>query len=624
MLILFTTNGLAQIGLKPLQSNPTIQSYLKENPNYTWNAPDKLYKTSFRDTLDLPFFEDFTTTLIYPDSSKWQDNFVFVNRDMADRPPSYGVATFDFLNDEGLPYTSIEKEQLEYGDTLTSQFINLDNKGGNPYELSDSIYLSFFYQPRGKGDLITTNDSFKLLFKDNNGNWAQMWAINGGTDYGFKQVRVAINKQQFLHETFQFQFVNFTHRWGNNNHWHLDNVYIDKNRSGDSTFYRDIAIQSKPTSLLKDFASMPYDHFMAETSQAASDVYFDIFNLYRDTANSRVRLKSLYGTTLLKETQFDADNWNVAPMDFAKRSIPGYSFSGLADTSYPLAIDRNIYVVNSGVGDDNLFQGNNHMHVQQVFTRHYAYDDGTAESGFGFNDLRADEGYIVVEFDLKKADTLRAVDFLITYNTQDNERQRFDFQIYGDIAYNGGTDELLYEKTFLVREILDGQSNRGFYTIALDSAIALPQGKFYIGWKQEREYNLTVGFDKNNGYIVDAGRTNKFIYFNIGTGWIQNDNSDLTGAPMIRPIVGSKDPFTVSTPRVPELSSYQLYPNPTYDYVNLPENTRSVMVMDMAGRKMSYSITNNTLDVMHLPSGVYSIIIETEENHLISEKLIKL
>ncbi len=625
LLLLLTHNTFAQIGLKPLQSNPTIQSYLKENPNYEWNRPNKLHKTSFRDTIDLPFFEDFTTTLIYPDSSKWQDNHVFINRDMAEHPPSYGVATFDFLNEEGLPYTSIEKEQLDYGDTLTSQFINLDNKGGQPYALSDSIYLSFFYQPRGRGDLITTNDSFKLLFKDKDDNWAQMWAVNGSTDYEFKQIRIAIDKEQFLHETFQFMFVNFTHRWGNNNQWHLDHIYIDKNRSYNDRYYRDLAIQSRPTSLLKDYAAMPYDHFLADVSQAANAVRFYVSNLDFDTANAEVALYARYKDVKLDSTDFSSNAGNIDSMDYALRSIPGYSFDALPDTSYPVIIDRSIYTqISGGIPDPVLFRNNNQMHVQQVFPRYYAYDDGTAESGFGFNDLRADEGYIVLEFDLKKADTLRAVDLLITYNTQDNERQRFDFQIWGDIAFGGGEDDLIYEKTFLVREVLEGQSNRGFYTIDLDSTIALPAGKFYIGWKQEREFNLTVGFDKNNGYILDAGRTNEFIYFNIGDGWLQNSNSDLSGAPMIRPILGKKNPFNVSVPQITKGDHFDLYPNPTEDVVHLPETTKSVIVMDMAGRRMPCTLQDNTLDVVHLPSGVYSIIIETRENHLISEKLIKL
>src|SRR5210317_2395154 len=108
----------AQIGLKPLNANPDIQSYLELHPEYQWNNTKRHGKWGTADTLKLPFFEDFTSTVMYPDSSRWLDNDVYVNRSFAIYPPSIGVATFDYLDPNGKPYNSLENELLEYGDTL--------------------------------------------------------------------------------------------------------------------------------------------------------------------------------------------------------------------------------------------------------------------------------------------------------------------------------------------------------------------------------------------------------------------------------------------------------------------------------------------------------------------------
>jgi hypothetical protein len=54
-----------------------------------------------KDTLTLPFFEDFAAKLGYPDQRKWCDKQVWVNNSFAILPPNYQVATFDHLNQQG-------------------------------------------------------------------------------------------------------------------------------------------------------------------------------------------------------------------------------------------------------------------------------------------------------------------------------------------------------------------------------------------------------------------------------------------------------------------------------------------------------------------------------------------
>jgi len=617
--------AVGQIGLTPLKSNPTLISYLEQNPGYQWNNVEQHGKWGQLDTLDLPFFEDFTSTLMYPDSSHWQDNDVYVNRDFGIHPPSYGVATFDYLDPSGKPYASIEGESLDYGDTLTSQFINLKTDVfNNPYSVSDSIYLSFYYQAKGLGDFVTENDSLKLLFKDSSGNWKHIWGVRGDGLTEFIQVMISIDQTKYLHETFQLQFVNLTHRWGNNNHWHVDHVYIDQNRRQAEDYQLDNTIAGKPTSLLKHYFSMPYGHFLADQTEASDSFYFEVANLSPDNVNAQVRYQESQAGTFFVNTTFDLNFVNTPKRGYVERKVKGYDLSKFDDTVYPIRIKREFFLKGESVNDIPIFQKNDAIEVEHVFTRHYAYDDGTPESGFGFNDLRTGDGRIVLAFDMKKADTLRAVDFMLTYNTQDVGRQRFVFQIYKDIAFDGGEDEVVFERAFVGQDIYDGIDNRGFYTIGLDTPIELPAGQFYVGWSQERNFNLTVGFDKNNGHIRSK-EANKNIYFNVGDGWIQNSSNALVGAPMIRPIVGGADPWTAGVAAANKRKTLHVYPNPTEGVLYVDTEFKSYQVTDLRGVVLSSAQgTGSTqIDISGLKTGIYFLSLIDKQNSVLNAKVIK-
>ena len=91
----------AQLLEVPLEGNPVILERLELNP-----AQDRNNQVCPTDTLSLPFFDDFSakTGSVYPNCSNWQDNHVFINDDMAYKPPSIGVATFEGLKWNGTPY----------------------------------------------------------------------------------------------------------------------------------------------------------------------------------------------------------------------------------------------------------------------------------------------------------------------------------------------------------------------------------------------------------------------------------------------------------------------------------------------------------------------------------------
>src|SRR5690606_37405864 len=95
--------------------------------------------------ISLPFFDDFSQQYYYPDADKWEDNYVYINSNYAVNPISYGVATFDGLDSTGYPYNFNNPTSHGVADYLTSKPIDLSS-------VTDSVYLSFFFQPQGNGN----------------------------------------------------------------------------------------------------------------------------------------------------------------------------------------------------------------------------------------------------------------------------------------------------------------------------------------------------------------------------------------------------------------------------------------------------------------------------------------
>jgi hypothetical protein len=609
--LLFSGLIKGQIGEIPLHYNPNL--YFGTLPSLN-QASQELSKYEFKDTLDLPFWDDFSLINGKTDSLRWQNSYVFVNAGFPVLPPTIGVATFDFLDEEGLPYAALDEDEVMAADTLTSQCINLEEGIDGPYDLSDSIFLSFFYQSPGLGDFITNLDSFKLEFRNDTGKWVQIWGVSGERMDEFEQVMIQI-EEDYLYEGFQFRFVNISRKWGNNNQWHLDYIYLNEKRGFDvgaanhNLRYNDRALQTRPTCLLKDYSMMPYAHFMINPSDELADtVYFRISNLSVDPQNVQVKYEEKINGTVIGSSEYSENNQNAGAFASSARKIDIYNaaqLSGFTERFFNVERTYSTRIAN-GV-EDALFRSNNDFTFEHPFNRFFAYDDGSAESGFGFNDLRNGEGKIVVAFETRMLDTLRAVDFYFTPNIEDNTFRQIEIQIWRDIAVNGGTDDLIYDT--LVTDLA------GWKRIQLPQGVELPAGKFYVGWSQNREFNLGVGYDKNNGYLPGERSRNENIFFNIDNqGWVVNNNDELDGAPMIRAIVGAEDPWTASVEPISE-HTLQVFPNPVDgENVFLTAQVRGAYSwFNLNGQLVGQGqIRTSQIPMPQVGAGVYLLTIETE------------
>lgn len=163
--LVFSGNLAAQEIISPLSSNPAKQHDVQPA---AWKS-----STAVQAPLSLPFFDDFSVKRIRPDQSKWADSYVFINKDFGIAPPNTGVATFDVLDQDGFVYKHASTVPF-VADMLSSLPIRLDSSfsaGAVALSPADSVYLSFFYQPQGRGDKPETNDSLILQLGYPTGNF---------------------------------------------------------------------------------------------------------------------------------------------------------------------------------------------------------------------------------------------------------------------------------------------------------------------------------------------------------------------------------------------------------------------------------------------------------------------
>ena len=134
--------------------------------NYRTTTEKAPIKRGVADSRFLPFFDDFSHSDLYPDSTKWTDNNVLVNDGFPLCPPNRNGATFDVLDANGKVY-SYAISNAFVAEYLTSARIRLDSiMEPEPRALTpaDSVYLSFYYQPQGNGNAPEVQDSLVLQF----------------------------------------------------------------------------------------------------------------------------------------------------------------------------------------------------------------------------------------------------------------------------------------------------------------------------------------------------------------------------------------------------------------------------------------------------------------------------
>lgn len=625
-MLLLGFSGMAQEVLLPLLSNPQKAAA----------GQTAVIKSTGEKQVQLPFRDDFSYSGPYPDPALWADNFVFINNSFALHPKTVGVATFDALDQFGKIYEQAGEDSYQFeADFLTSHPIMLGN-----LTPADSVLLTFYYQPQGKGSAPRERDSLVVEFlhtpgyyqEDEEGEmvwvpdlWQSVWraegeslsAFSNNTFPYFKRAAIFITAPVFFRDDFRFRFKNYSsfsiptlktppNMAGNNNIWNIDYVLLDKGRSKLNTSYFDIAFADGAPSILKNYTAMPWSHYIVNPqTHLKNNLELKITNLGSIVYNYVYRyfIQDEQGNNI---RTYSGGTWNIAPFaqdgyqNYQPHTNPIVIQNPLPTAPAPFRHFKVIHVIREGVSGDN-YQRNDTITFNQVFDNYFAYDDGVPESGYGLVGRNSKGAY---RFILSKPDTLNAVQFFFNRTLNDYSVKPFYLTIWSDI----GEEQIIYQSEVQTPDFEDGLNV--FATYFLDEPLPV-SGTIYVGWEQMGEGFLNIGYDVNS----KAGEN---IFYKVGNDWVP---SIYEGALMIRPLFGPSGTVSVTEPKTG--FEMAIYPNPLRNSLlnirmdDFQVNTGELRleVFDLYGRLILSQEFNPRLDLWHLSNGMYILRITHPTSH---------
>lgn len=533
---------------------------------YRINDQVNINKAAYSKTtaLSLPFFEDFTNYETFPNPLKWKDALVYINNTFPINPISRGVATFDGLNAYGVPYDSVNKYASIYADSLSSQQIDLSS-----YTANDSIYLSFYYQPGGYGFEPDLNDSLMLFFKLGNGLWNKVWAKEGASSTDFKQVLIPITNPIYLTSNFQFRFINKVTMLTNDDHWHVDYIKINSNRTSTDTLINDLAFARNPDFLLSDYTHMPYNQFQAAiNSNWLSEHKVYLRNNTSNTITNSFNYKAKELSTGLVFAGFSNFTTSIPTNTTANLALLTYTPTYSAAANQDKVVFEQTYYT-APIANQNTI--NDTVVTKQVFDNYLAYDDGSAEKSYYLNLFNTLPGKIAIEHQLFTNDTLRGLAIQFGRQIPTNANKYFSIAIMKSLAGINGAikDSIIYKEDFFFPRFRD--SINGFWIYTFSNPVYLPVGSFYVSTIQP-----AMSGSDSLYFGLDANRTlANHQYYNVLNTW---QSSQIDGALMIRPLLGKAIVTTsVATPR-PTNFEISISPNPAHDHISLQSDYTNTKV----------------------------------------------
>jgi hypothetical protein len=612
--------------------------------NENIHAPQavKFPKTKSLFSIELPFIDDFSRSWqVVPNPELWIDSqSVYVNMAFAINPPTVGVATFDPFDSKGKIYEHADNSVFA-ADTLTSGHILL------AYSPSDSVSLSFYFQPKGYGDMPENADSLTLEFYSPADDvWNKVWGASidannrvtmsnhltntmttvkdDSAGFKFFRANIKIENMKYLVNNFSFRFINyasisvhpsFPGRSTASDHWHLDFVYLDKNRTANNLNIPDVALTGAPKRLTANYETVPATHF----EFAKTDLFDDPMNLELNYKNfgwgvrsvtRNFRLRTLYGASG-KTLSYSAGAENIPDGSTINLSypIPRYEFS-VTDDSAAFEILSWIVTDNDPSDFRKTLRYNDTNRIVYEFKDCYAYDDGTAENGYGLFGTGSSFGKVAVRFRTYMADSLRGLYMYFNRTVNEvNTNHRFTVAVWNDAG--GVPGDLIYSETG-GRPAFKDSLNK-YVAYKFETPVYLSEGEiFYVGWLQTDEGFLNIGFDRNRDSKNNA-------FYSLGQMW---EPSVFEGSLMIRPIfcrAGSRFPsdhvtFEDDTNENgnKNIQTFKAYPNPVRSIIyledndNVPLKLSKIELYAFSGEliKVFENVSGN-IDVSNIPSGIY-------------------
>ncbi len=600
------------------------------------NSSHRSYQAIDKNTL--PFWDDFSITndgapdalrIWNGDTTKqWNSVLstgVYVNATLAINPPTYRVVTFDGLDNLGQFYGD--------GQGITDQLYS-DTLDLSEFSEANDIYLTFYWQAGGNVEKPDVGDSIRLQFYNpsadtaNGRPWEKLWSKQGSDNLAtttFTQEYFKI-EQRFLTSSAIFRFQSFGDEDGPFDAWHLDYIYMDKNRTEEEIIengYDDAAFTNDVSSFLLPFSSMPVHQFLLNNdlieNQQTSLTYLNQLPPDPITEDSILNLygaEITYTLEILINSQFLVDDREKSAgilsndLNFIDLTL------GLTDPNNPLelneldftplaqfdsvVLESTVYLLPNRVGTSVLDEDgiidltiNDTIRNQYLFHDFYSYDDGTAEYAVGVNE-RGDQ--VGVQFWVEEPDTLTHIDIYFPNIAPSSEGETLTLRIYKNL-----TDQFPMRSEPI--NITTGAEINEFTSYQLSRPLIVTD-TFYITYEQDANQYIGVGFDRSNP------EASQYIYENITDEWVRNER--IQGALMIRPVFKKVEDFTLGAPD--ETRKPLVFPNPTHGIIKISSNYQWVHLRSISGQLLRSESMNDLHDFSEFAPGLYllSIVNETE------------
>ncbi|MDF9796804.1 hypothetical protein OKW21_002067 [Catalinimonas alkaloidigena] len=616
-------------------SSKKVWNYFHLVNGNTQNNINSRVKKLTADTLVLPFWDDFSyantnSTRIeryVADSSLWADGSqtVRINTGLAINPPTVGIATFDGVDQNGMPYSQVQAEE-GLADSLVSLPINL---AVIPTNERQSVYFSFFWQRFGRGEFPDPEDSIRLQFKNAQNQWITQWSMSGGDTVVtelFEQEMIQVINPGFYHSGFQFRFQSYSRLSGAYDTWNIDYVYLNSGRTPSNTAYLDRALASLPESPFGKYTAVPMKQFAASPESYLGNTSVEFYNL-------NVQLQPVRFTALLRD-QMSGNIIQVLNDDNALSPIPP-GLERRTITADPLDINNILsldqdslfietefhitsgdnYLIEEILPGDTVFNTqvdyrvNDTVRTTYVLDEYFAYDDGEAEFGVEINQ---NGGKVAYQFNAPQKDLLTHVDIYFPPLTRNQASVPFQLMVWKTLEDSIGEEVILRAQQ---SQSTADQLNE-FISIELSSPVVV-EDTFYIGYEQQGESFIAIGFDKN----TDA--TSK-IFYNVTGAWAQD--STLNGSLMMRPRFDkNRNVNAIDEPVVEKHADLLVFPNPTHGSFRLNKAFEEIIIYDAAGKivkQIKGGINYSGEIVTDLPSGIYLLKIGIDDKHIIRKLIV--
>ena len=560
---------------------------------------------SSTDTLSLPVWDDFSSLVI--SDSLWENHGCGIDIYGSVNPPSVGAVEFDAMDSVVNFYGTYEQSVVS--DMLVSRPINLYYPG------DQSIYLSFMYEPGGRKDMPEQGDSLLLQFYSPvDSTWSTVWYALGGDslETRFRQVILPVSDSKYLQKGFRFRFVaysslgtaSFPSLVSDCDFWYVDYVYLDRNRYSGDTIFRDVALQYPLQWRFDDYTAVPLDHYR----DVVQNVNHHVLVRFRNNDGVGRTIDSLY-VVFRKAT----DHSVVDTLFLGSYSFPPYGDFFVKDDQVNYAFpqfteqDMELEAQTRLVTDNFDPAGNNNVKSKIYLTNFYAYDDGSAEAGYGLYGDGTFQSLVAARFYTYKDDYLKGVKIFFNKTYSGRQPRYFYLMVWENDPQTGKPGDLIYEKSGME---IDFDHLGEYQTYYLDTLLRVSD-TFYIGWKKTDEQLMNVGLDLN-----DIRPNYKF--YNITGEWT---SSSIEGNLMIRPIMG----HVLNTAVPQQLPRVEVYPNPAHDYLMVQTQGRVLLKLySVDGRLvMSRHITDRErVDVSGLVPGLYILRLVDTHGRAVGKKIV--